>query len=391
MKKTIALFSLALGLTLSAAELPPEQVEEEFQPPLVEQISQQEDLGIDEQLWGSDYSQADKQALLTSINHSLRYLNTGSAVEAYRNYPVPGITRDRVRRSLIRFRQLLINSRSPQELQAAVEREFTFYKSVGNDNQGRVLFTGYFEPIYAASRVQTEEFAYPLYRKPTNLNNWQTPHPTRSDLEGENGLLGSQSPLQGQELVWMQNRLEAYLVQVQGSAKLKLTDGSTMTVGYAGNTDYPYTSIGRELVKDGKLPLEGLTLPVLIDYFRQAPEELDLYLPRNNRFIFFQETHGAPATGSIGVPVTQERSIATDKALMPPGALAMIRTRIPYFNADGEMISPLVSRYVLDQDTGSAIKSPGRVDIFMGTGVLAGDRAGVIGWHGSLYYPLLKK
>jgi membrane-bound lytic murein transglycosylase A len=90
----------------------------------------------------------------------------------------------------------------------------------------------------------------------------------------------------------LRDRLEAFLVQVQGSARLQLPDGKQMTVGYAGKTDYPYVSIGRELVKDGKLPLEGLTLQVLIDYFRANPTELSQYLPRNQSFVFFRKPTG---------------------------------------------------------------------------------------------------
>lgn len=348
-----------------------------------------ESLGLDEQLWGRPGQSGDWRAMLRSIDHSLRYLATPSAARSYQQYPVPGITRDRVRRSLVRFRQLLVNSPSPAELQAAVNREFVFYQSVGNDGQGSVLFTGYFEPIYTASRTPSAEYRYPLYRLPANFNRWSTPHPTRAELEGEDGLRVN-SRLRGRELVWLRDRLEAFLVQVQGSARLQLPDGKIMSVGYAGKTNYPYTSIGRELAKDGKVPLEGLTLPVLIDYFRQFPLELNQYLPRNQSFVFFKETNGAPATGSIGVPVTAERSIATDKSLMPPGALALIKAPIPYPNASGQLESRMVNRYVLDQDTGSAIKGAGRVDVFMGTGRLAGDRAGVIGGTGELYYLLLK-
>jgi len=347
-------------------------------------------LGFDEQLWGRPGQPGDRQALLKSIDYSLRYLQTSSAQRAYQQYQVPGITRDRVRRSLVRFRQLVVSSRSPAELQAAVNREFVFYKSVGKDNNGTVFFTGYFEPIYAASRTPSAEYRYPLYRVPTDFNRWTMPQPTRAELEGEDGL-GKNSPLRGRELVWLRDRFEAFLVQVQGSARLQMPDGSLMTLGVAGKTSYPYVSIGRELVKDGKLPLEGLTLPVLIDYFQASPAELDQYLPRNQRFIFFRETHGSPAMGSIGVPVTAERSIATDKSLMPPGALALINAPIPYPNASGQLESRIVSRYVLDQDTGGAIQGAGRVDIFLGTGPRAGDRAGLIGGTGELYYPLLKE
>jgi membrane-bound lytic murein transglycosylase A len=196
--------------------------------------------------------------------------------------------------------------------------------------------------------------------------------------------------LRGLELVWLRDRLEAYLVQVQGSARLQLTDGSTMTVGVAGHTNYPYVSIGRELVNAGKFRPEDLSLPVLMQYFEDNPTDLSIYLPRNNRFVFFRETSGAPATGSLGVPVTAERSIATDKSILPPGALALIQTQLPYPNPQGQLEPRLVSRYVLDQDTGGAIRGAGRVDLFLGTGTLAGDRAGLINDTGQLYYLLLK-
>jgi membrane-bound lytic murein transglycosylase A len=396
MKKTIALFALGLGfvvgMPVSAPKAQqPSPASRPAQAPLrVVQVSPQEtSLALDEQLFrGYSGQPGDKQVLLQSIDHSLRYLNTPTAAEAYRNYPVARITRDRVRRSLVRFRQLVVNSRSAAQLQAAVKREFTFYKSVGRDD-GTVLFTAYYEPIYAASRFPTEEYRYPLYRKPANWEAWQKPHPQRAQLEGIDGT-GYGSLLAGNELVWMRDRLEAFLVQIQGSARLSLADGSEMTVGYDGNTDYPYTSVGREMAKEGRLPLDGLTLPVMIDYFKRVPEDLNVFIPRNNRFVFMRETYGAPATGSIGVPVSPDRSIATDKSLMPPGALALVRTRIPYPNAAGGMDRPVVSRFVLDQDTGGAIKTPGRVDLFLGTGPVAGARAGIVGGTGDLYYLLLK-
>ncbi|MGB5960883.1 MAG: murein transglycosylase A [Coleofasciculaceae cyanobacterium] len=382
MKKTLT-YSLSLGLLLLTASLP--VLGDTPLQPL--QATPVLPVGLDEQLWGRAGQPGDKRSLLRSIDYSLRYLGSDAAVRAYQGNK-QGITRDRVRRSLVRFRQLVVSSSSPAQLQAAVNREFAFYKSVGKDNQGTVQFTGYFEPVYAASRKQTAEYRYPLYGVPADFASWQKPHPTRAQLEGEDGL--GTNLLRGRELVWLRDRLEAYLVQVQGSARLQLPDGKQMSIGVAGKTNYPYVSIGKELVNDGKFPLEGLTLPIVIDYFRKNPAELDRYLPRNQRFIFFRETNGAPATGSIGVPVTAERSIATDKSLMPPGALALIVAPIPFANGAGQLESRLVNRYVLDQDTGGAILGAGRVDIFMGTGVRAGDRAGLITGTGELYYLLLK-
>lgn len=347
-------------------------------------------LGWDNRLWSQPGHSGDKQALLKAVDYSLRYLQSNEAREKYRRYPVPGVTLYRVQRSLQRFRQLLVESRSAAELQAAVRREFTFYQAAGQDGQGTVAFTGYFEPTYSASRVPTAEYRYPLYRLPANFQQWPQAHPTRLRLEGADGLQASKGPLRGLELVWLRDRLQAFLIQVQGSARLQLTDGGTMTVGFAGKTSQPYNSVGKELVKDGKFTLEELTLPKLLQYFQDHPAELSRYLPRNPSFVFFRETNGAAATGSLGAPVTAERSIATDKSLMPPGALALIHTSLPCRQANGEYAYPIVSRYVLDQDTGSAIKGAGRVDVFMGTGIEAGNRAGLMNSTGQLYYLLLK-
>ncbi|MBD2000146.1 murein transglycosylase A [Leptolyngbya sp. FACHB-541] len=387
--KAIALFCLSLSLVLGVAlvavgseDTPLRRVD----PMSLEQQSSEPGLLPDESLT----SLSQRQTLLAAIAHSLHYLQTPAAAEDYRQHPVPGITRDRVQRSLERFRQLVLAHPDPTQLQIAVLREFDLYQAIGTDGVGTVEFTGYFEPTYRASRVRTAEYQYPLYRVPPNLAQWAQPHPTRLQLEGTDGLQGSAGLLRGLEMVWLSDRLEAFLVQVQGSARLQLTDGSTMTVGYAGRTEYPYTSLGRELVNDGKFTLEELSLPVLIQYFEQNPVDLNLYIPRNNRFVFFQETRGSAAIGSLGVPVTAERSIATDKSLMPPGALALIQTQVPDVNPAGELEPQLVSRFVLDQDTGGAIRGAGRVDIFMGTGEQAGDRAGLINGTGQLYYLLLK-
>jgi membrane-bound lytic murein transglycosylase A len=332
----------------------------------------------------------DRRSLLKAIDYSLRYLQTERAIAAYRSSPTPGITRERVVRSLKRFRQLLLTTTSATALQAAIEREFVFYQAAGNDGQGTVAFTGYFEPVYTASRRPTADFRYPLFRMPPDLARWAKPHPTRLQLEGADGLQFHNRWLKGLELVWLHDRLEAFLIQVQGSARLNLTDGTVMTVGHAGTTDYPYTGIGRELVKAGKFKLEELTLPLLIQYLTDNPADRDVYLPRNNRFVFFKRTNGAAAIGSIGAPVTAERSIATDKTQFPPGALALIQTQIPAATPAGQFVKRSVNRYVLDQDTGGAIKGAGRVDLFMGTGKQAGDRAGLINDTGHLYYLLLR-
>lgn len=372
-------------------DIPVSLIAENQKAPLIQRLPitccQGDTSCLDEFLYGEI---PDKKALISAIARSLQYLQTANAAAAYQNYQVAGITRDRIIKSLKRFRELLLTTNSARELHQATLREFVLYQSVGKDTKGSVLFTAYYEPLYAASRVPTAEYRYPVYRLPPDLNSWPKPHPTREELEGADGLQGAKGKLRGLELFWFRDRLEPYLAQIQGSARLQLPDGSQTTIGYAGNIAYNYKSIGRELANDGKLPLEGMTMPIILDYFQKHPQELNIYIPRDRSFVFFQENHGEPAQGSINVPLTAERSIATDKSLMPPGALALIRAAIPFANPTGKMEERIVSRYVLDQDTGGAIKGAGRVDYFLGTGKLAGDRAGVTVSNGQLFYLLLK-
>jgi membrane-bound lytic murein transglycosylase A len=344
-------------------------------------------VGLDEQLLAAN---GDRKAMLESIDNSLRYLSTPGAAKVYSTYQVPGINQDRVKRSLVRFRQIVAQSKSANQLRDAVKKEFVFYQAIGKDNKGGVQFTGYYEPIYQASRVPTKEYKYPLYKQPANFATWPKPHPSRLQLEGVDGLQSSSGPLASNELLYMKDRFEVILVQIQGSAKFMLPDGKTTTVGYNGGTDYAYDSIGKMLAADKKLPANKLSLQGVIRYFKENPKEMDVYLPRYNRFAFMKETFNSKPMGSIDVAVTPERSIATDKSLMPPGALALVHTELPFYKGQ-KFQQRLVSRYVLDQDTGSAIKGPGRVDYFMGVGKDAGERAGVTGGNGQLYYLLLKK
>ena len=351
------------------------------------------DCVTESQITPPSWNESQRQALIKSVEHSLYYLSTPKAAQSYKKQADTKFNLDRVRRSLFRFKELLLTTDSPIALEKAVKAEFDFYQSVGKDQRGRVEFTGYFEPTYTASRVRTAEYRYPLYRMPASLKRTKY-HPTRAQLEGKDGLASQKNKnniLKGHELVWLSDRIEAFLVQVQGSARLKMTDGTTMTVGYGGTTNYPYVSVGGELVKDGVFGEDELTLPRLLDFFAANPKQLDKYIPRNNRFIFFRETDGRPPTGSLGVPVTGDRSIATDKSIMPPGALALIVAPIPDVEPNGKIDTRVVSRYVLDQDTGSAIKGAGRVDIFLGSGDVAGERAGLLNGSGNLFYLLLKE
>ncbi|HEY0074599.1 MAG TPA: MltA domain-containing protein [Abditibacteriaceae bacterium] len=320
-----------------------------------------------------------------AISANLRWLQSPRGRALYMKFHKTqrgGPSREMILRSLQRL-QAVTASRSQKEFMAAMRRDFLLWQP----SVQAAHFTGYFEPVYEARRQPDARFRWPLYGLP-NLAQWPRPHPTRLQLEGGDGK--KQSPLlRGHALAYLPSRFQAYLVQVQGSARLRFPD-KVVAVGYAGRTQWNYTGIGRELINDGKIPFEQLTQQSLLAYFRAHPHELNNYLPRNKRFVFLRPTKGRPATGALGIPLVAGRSMATDKTSLPPGAVAL--ASVPLRNPLTARVfgNGHLSRLLFDHDTGGAIKGPARVDIFMGSGTQAGERAGALNAVGMLNYLLLK-
>ena len=154
--------------------------------------------------------------LLAGIDANLSFLKSPTADLAYQKFDDRQITKSRVEKSLLRFKELLIENSDPELLRKAVEKEFILYQSTGHDGRGTVKFTGYFQPVYKASRKRSREFPYPLYKAPDNFLSWQKPHPTRTALEGYDGKGNPTGPLRGLELAWLKSRYEVFMVQVQG-------------------------------------------------------------------------------------------------------------------------------------------------------------------------------
>ncbi len=323
----------------------------------------------------------DKEHLLQSISNSMEYFKK---IKSYSNaFSSIGFTPEKQTETLELFRDGYIRYKNAQELNEFVSKNFRVFQAIGKMYEGEVHFTGYGTPIYDGSLTPTEAFSYPLYGKPADF---KKPYFTRREIEERNLLRGT-------EIAYLKSKLEAYLIHVQGSGQIRLPSGKKAYVGYAGNSGHSYTSIGRLLVLDGKIREEELTLSVLIEYFDRHPGELDYYLRQNDRFIFFKKVPHAVPHGSIGVPVTSMRSIATDKKVFPPGGLTFctIGTQRPggASRPKGEWHIEK-SFFALDQDTGSAIKTPARADVFFGIGDRAMYNAGNLNTYGKLYY-LLKK
>jgi membrane-bound lytic murein transglycosylase A len=336
-----------------------------------------------------DFSPAwdQRSGLEEAARYSLEYLSRNSSQTAfpYGSY----VTHERAVASLEEFIAVLQSARSPQELDQQIKSRFEVFISRGCDEQGTVLFTGYYRPIFDARMQPDGEFRYPLYRKPADLAQDQFTgkyarqggggYYTRAEID--RGALANQ----GLELCYLRDRFEAYIVTVQGSGKLRLQDGSFFEIGYAGDNGHEYQSIGQSLVSSGQLAPEQLSLQGLIRHFKEHPEQLDQVLAINNRYVFFTPRTGGPY-GSLNVPVTPFRSIATDKQVYPRACIAFMQTQLPARDASGSIQNYGYSAFALDQDTGGAIRAAGRCDVFMGTGPEVGELAGRTLAEGKLFY-----
>jgi membrane-bound lytic murein transglycosylase A len=330
----------------------------------------------------------DRADLEQAIRHSLDYLSRPSS---QRYFPYGHISHDQAVASLQAFLEVLQIARSPQELDDRIRARFEVYQSVGWDGGGTVYFTGYYSPIFEGRKTRDAVFRYPLYRLPPDLvkdaegqtlgrrtpDGQTVTYWTRRDIE-------EQRLLEGHELAWLKDPFEAYVVTVQGSTKLRLADGSLYELGYAGNNGHEYVSVAQRLVEDGVIARDQLSLQAMLAYFAAHPEQVEPYCWRNPRYVFFQETPGGPF-GSINVPVTPFRSLATDKSVFPRACLAFIDTQLPMRSGNRVRTGPYAG-FALDQDTGGAIRAAGRSDIYMGVGAAAEALAGRTGAEGCLYY-----
>lgn len=231
--------------------------------------------------------------------------------------------------------------------------------------QPPALFTGYFEPELDGSPVPTGRFRFPLYRRPPELQNGTVYH-SRAAIEG--GAIAGR----GLELAWLDDAVDVYFLQVQGSGRIRMTDGTVMRVGYAGANGHAYRSVGQEMIRRGTHTLDQVSAQEIATHVRAEPTAGRALLDTNPSYVFFRKIGTLdPKDGPIGAmgrSITTLRSVAIDPRYTPLGAPVWIEK-------DGR--NPIRSLMVA-QDTGGAIKGMQRADIFYGTGAGAGNAAGTI-------------
>ncbi len=256
---------------------------------------------------------------------------------------------------------------------------------------GKGFLTGYYEPCIPASKVETEEFRWPILARPTDLVTFGLDPPPVSfpqDITGARRLTdGSLVPYADRAqieaerrdpIVWVRDAVEAFLIQVQGSAQIEFPDRSRARLAYDGRNGLPYTSIGKILIEGGEIAEGAMSLASLKAWLRRDSARGLNMMRRNRSFVFFQLVEDFdPELGPIagaGVPLTPLRSIAVDRTIWAYGLPFWIDAELPW--AD-DMPRPF-RRLMIAQDTGSAIVGPARADVFFGSGDRAGARAGAI-------------
>ena len=281
------------------------------------------------------------------------------------------------------------------------ESQFALYQSRQADGSENGLITGYYEPLLHGSLTPSAKYSIPLYGPPADLltvdlssvypqlkhmrlrgrlqGNKVVPYLDRADIDD-----GS-NPLKGNELVWVDNPVEAFFLQIQGSGRIQLPDGRMIRVGYADQNGYPYRSIGRVLAERGELPLAQTSMQNIKQWGKNHSDKLPELLAQNPSYVFFRElpNNGSGPLGALGVPITGGRSIAVDARAIPLGAPVWLDTTVP--SSD----QPL-DRLVMAQDTGGAIRGNVRADFFWGFGNEAGAIAGRMKQTGRMWVLLPK-
>ena len=361
---------------------------------------------ISEQDWPCLDDDADRESLRQALTQSLIYLQKSSPQKTF-PLGTREISGEEIRSTLALLQELLDSNSDAVSLERELKAHFNLYQLVFPNRSASLLTTGYYEATLTGSRAPSDRFPFPFYRKPDDLltvelDNFSSkykgerlvgrllgrkvlPYYSRREIDQEGKLAG-----RGLELFWTDDRLKLFFMQIQGSGRLVLEDGVSVQLQYRATNGHPYFPIGRELIRRGILRPEEVSLQRIYAYLKDHPEEQDGILNLNPSYVFFQEAQGGPY-GSLNVPLTPGRSVAMDLKIFPSGGLAWLTGVKPVFSPDNQILYWVpMNRWVLVQDSGGAIKGPGRLDFFWGHGDQAEMAAGHQRHGGTIYF-ILKK
>ena len=322
------------------------------------------------------------------------------------------------------LRYLCESSKSKESFYRAVNENFDFFEVYGNEDWSQIKATSYYSPVLQGSKKKTKKFSQPLYATPKDLlvidvdafveafPKWKAfkeqileqrssrslikarlveqknsqsmivPYYNRDEIDNKDVLKKDKDLV-----IAYVDPVDSFFLQIQGSGIVEMKDGSRFTVGYANQNGHPYVAIGSTLLD--KIPKEKMSMQTLTAYLRSLPKnEMQKILNKNPSYVFFQKIDGKPIA-FMGTEVVDGRTVATDNGLFPKGSLAFLEFEKPIFE-NAKATEPIEwkksARFVLDQDTGGAIRGPGRLDLYAGGGAVAEQFAGVLKNPARLFY-----
>ncbi len=364
------------------------------------------------------------ESLKLGIEGNIEFIQSNSRVG---NELIFGKTKILKKNYIAALKNLLDNSTDMPSFQNYISQKFDFYEVYGNEDWSRIKATSYYTPLLKGSIKKTKTYSQALYLTPEDMvfidvdsyveafPRWKIFKEQVLEQKSSNALvrgrlltdknnksrtvpkivpyykredIDSEKPVFNQELVIVYvDPIESFFLQIQGSGIIELSDGTQFTVGYANQNGHPYVAIGSLLLD--KIPKEKMSMQSLVNYLRSLPKkDAQKIMNQNPSYVFFQKTESRPLS-FLGTEVVDGRTVATDAGLFPKGTLAYLEFEKPVFETtkSEEPIGWAKSaRFVLDQDTGGAIRGPGRLDLYAGKGIEAEQFAGVMKNPAKLFY-----
>jgi membrane-bound lytic murein transglycosylase A len=310
-------------------------------------------------------------------------------------------------KSMERFKEFIQTRPPGNALNQFIRDYYRVYRSGGSKDPNPVLFTGYFEPEIPGSPVETYRYRHPVLSRPNDLilidpaffppeeknkthagrlrGNLLVPYADRREILADASFVTKAKPL-----AWVEDPVALFFLHVQGSGKIRFENLDFIRVQYDISNGRPYRSIGKYLIEQGKISASEMSMQAIEAYLKDHPEEIHNVLDFNPSYVFFRQADEGPM-GCLNTKLIPGRAIASDRTVFPMPALAFIETWKPRLDGHGRIDTWIpFSRFVLNQDTGGAIKGPGRIDVFWGNGPYAEKAAGHMKHKGNLYFLVLE-
>ncbi len=344
------------------------------------------------------------ESFYQALERSIGYYEKMSKKEANFNFYDQNYTAKEMAGSLKIFKE--ISKLPKEEFLKKLDEEFLVYESKNDKNSS--LITGYYAPVLKGSFTKSQKYNAPLYPLPKDLitadlkqfpvansvrdiagkveDRRLVPYYTREEIE--------KGALKERPLLYLDNKVEAFLLEVQGSGIIEI-DGKKHYIGYAGKNGHPYTSIGKIVYEEKLLEPSKINMQTIKEFLDSNETMRDYVLNKNKSFVFFKINKEPGIFGNIGVALTAKESVAMDSELLPRGALCYVKTEVPK-KLNGLAVVPKTERepfekFFMVQDTGGAIRGGGRVDIYFGEGEEALFYAGQTASKGEVYLLVVKK